>query len=102
MDNMMQQFATFLSEVASVLVVLACVVLYMRRRSNWIMLALIGEIGALVCRLVLAVEPKLFMELGFLRVLWPLSACVFATGLLGYAWFDTTDRANDTPQGTQP
>jgi len=101
MDNLAQQLATFLSEVASVLVVLACVVLYMRRRSSWIMLALIGEIVALVCRLILVVEPKMYMEMGFLRVLWPLSACIFAIGLLGYAWFETTDRANDTPPETR-
>ncbi len=101
MDNMLQQFANFLSEVASVLVVLACVVLYMRRRSNWIMLALIGELGALACRLVLVLSPKAYMDMPFLRVLWPLNACIFAIGLLGYAWFETTDRTAATPPEKQ-
>jgi len=100
--DIMQQLANGLSEIASIGVVIACAVLWMRRRATWILIALIGELGSLACRLALVLSPKLFMDWQFLRVLWPLNACIFAIGLLGYAWFETTDRTATATVGTQP
>ena len=100
--DMFQQLGNALSQIASIAVVIACAVLWMRRRSNWILIALIGELGSLACRLALILSPKLFMEWSFLRVLWPLNACIFAIGLLGYAWFETTQRTAATIPEVQP
>jgi len=85
-----QQIGNTLSEVASIGVVLACAVLWLRRRSGWLLLALIGELGSFACRIGLMLAPKLYSDMPLLRVLWPLNACIFAIGLLGYAWFETS------------
>jgi hypothetical protein len=100
--DIFQQLANGLSEIASIGVVIACVVLWMRRRSNWVLIALIGELGSLACRLALIMSPTLFTEWQFLRVLWPLNACIFAIGLLGYAWFESSDRTAVAIPEVQP
>lgn len=103
--DIFQQIANGLSELANVAVVLACAVLWMRRRSSWILIALIGELGTLACHLFFRLSPTLAGQMQFLRVLWPLNACIFAIGLLGYAWFETTPRAADATAanpGVQP
>ena len=105
MDSVLQHVATNLGQVANILVVLACAVLFMRRRSSWILIALIGELAALACHMLVVLSPQTYTQYAFLRLLWPLNSCIFAIGLLGYAWFETAPRADSaTPAnpGAQP
>ena len=103
MNGLFQQLANGLGQIAGILTLLACAVLYMRLRSTWIMIALIGEAGSLACRLVLMLSPQTFRDMQFLSVLWPLNACIFAIGLLGYAWFESGNRPAAAPAPeTQP
>ena len=100
----MNEIAQHLSQLASIGAVLACAVLWVRRRSGWALVALIGELASLSCSLAFSLAPDKFASMTFIRVLWPVNACIFAFGLLGYAWFDTTPRSDETATapGAQP
>ena len=88
-----------LSQVASIAVVVALTVLWLRMRSGWILLALIGELGALACSLAFTLFPAEVASMMVVRLLWPLNYCIFAFGLLGYAFSQTTRARAD---GAQP
>ena len=100
---MMQHLQMALSQLAGILVVIACVVLWLRRRSGWVLLALIGECGSLACSLAFTLAPTVFQNTNYLFLLWPLNALVFASGLLGYACLDAPRRDASAPAtGTAP
>jgi|GEM_PF-6638827 hypothetical protein len=77
--------ANLVSVIAGLLVLGACVLLWLRHQTLWPSLALAGQLVAVVCRLVLFV-PDGFARLPLLRVIWPVGVLVFAIGLAGHAW----------------
>ena len=92
MNDVVTHVQQALSQIAAIVLVIACAVLWLRKRSAWVMLALIGELGALACNLAFTLSPSIFMGLPAIRLLWPLNACIFAFGLLGYAWSESGTR----------
>jgi Na+-transporting NADH:ubiquinone oxidoreductase subunit NqrB len=67
-------------------VLAGCVLLWLHRRNAWALLALAGEAGTIACHAFLLITPSAFTEFPQLRVVWPLTALVFAVGFAGYAW----------------
>jgi Na+-transporting NADH:ubiquinone oxidoreductase subunit NqrB len=96
MDNSIEHIANSIAQLASIAVVTACTIVWLRRRSAWILLALLGELTSMCCSLAFTLSPTT-LDITFVRLLWPLSAGIFALGLLGYAWFDTADRNAAAP-----
>lgn len=99
MNEILQHLGNGLSQIASIAVVVACAVLWQRRRGGWVLLALIGQIGVFACHLALVLSPTAFANMPFLRVLWPINACIFAMGFLGYAWFETPAHTSEATRG---
>jgi ABC-type thiamin/hydroxymethylpyrimidine transport system permease subunit len=87
-SGLLQTLGTGLGHIASIAIVFAVAMLWMRRRTPWLMIALIGEIGSFACHVLVTLSPTMYMDLPILRVLWPLSSCVFALGLLCHALFE--------------
>ena len=102
MSDPLQHVQMALSQLAGLLVVIACVVLWVRRRSGWILLALIGECASLACSLAFSLAPHAFQNTRYLFLLWPLNALIFGAGLLGYACLDAPRRADVTPASGNP
>jgi hypothetical protein len=84
MNNPME-IANLISLVTGVLVLGACVLFWLRAKTPWVLLALVGQAVSVVCRLVLFV-PDLFTQFPAIRLVWPAGAFVFALGLAGHAW----------------
>jgi Na+-transporting NADH:ubiquinone oxidoreductase subunit NqrB len=101
MNDLVTHIQQALSQIAAITIVVALSVLWLRRRSGWVLLALIGELGVLACNLAFTLSPSTFASLPAMRVLWSLNACIFAFGMLGYAWSETTVRA-PAATGVQP
>jgi Na+-transporting NADH:ubiquinone oxidoreductase subunit NqrB len=87
-NDIWQVLGNGLGQVAGIALLIASVVLWSRRRTPWLLLALIGQLIAMACRLLFAVSPSVLTEVPVLRVVWPLGACVFALGLLAHACFE--------------
>jgi len=102
MNDPLQHVQMALSQLAGILVVIACVVLWLRRRSGWALVALIGESGSLACSLAFTLAPQQFQNMHYLFLLWPLNALIFAAGLLGYACLDAPRRAASEPVSGNP
>jgi len=95
MNELIMHIQQGMSQIATIAVVIALAVLWMRKRSSWALIALIGELGALSCNLAFTLSPTTFASIPAVRVLWSLCACVYAFGLLGYAWSETATRAGN-------
>jgi Na+-transporting NADH:ubiquinone oxidoreductase subunit NqrB len=95
MNDFTQSFSAILGALASVALLLACAVLWARRQTPWTLVALIGSVGSMLCRLVLGLSPTTYASLTPLHLLWPLMSCVLAIGLLGHAWFETSGKRSD-------
>jgi Na+-transporting NADH:ubiquinone oxidoreductase subunit NqrB len=87
-NDIWQVLGNGLGQVASIVLLIATVVLWSRRRTVWLALALAGQLIAMTCRLLFALSPMVLTEVPILRVVWPLASCLFALGLLGHAWFE--------------
>jgi len=86
--------ARMLSVLGGMLVLAACVLLWLRDKTSvWALLALVGQAVSMLCRLVLPV-PDLWVHLPPLRLVWPVAEMMFAVGLIGYAWteYDAAQR----------
>ena len=83
--NMPMDIANLISVLTGLLVLAACVLLWLRNKTSWVLLALAGQTVSVLCRLVLFV-PEAFAQFPALRLVWPLGAFVFAVGLAGHAW----------------
>src|SRR4249920_3223700 len=77
--------ANLISLVTGLLVLGACILLWLRSKTSWVLLALAGQGVSVLCRLVLFV-PDVFVQCPALRLVWPVGAFIFAVGLAGYAW----------------
>jgi Na+-transporting NADH:ubiquinone oxidoreductase subunit NqrB len=87
-NDIWQILGNGLGQVAGIALLIAILVLWSRRRTPWLSLALTGQIVAMSCRLLFALSPSVLAEIPLLRVVWPLASCLFALGLLGHAWFE--------------
>jgi hypothetical protein len=83
--NMPMDIANLISVLTGVLVLGACVLLWLRSKTSWVLLALAGQSVSVACRLLLFV-PDVFTQFPVIRMVWPIGALVFAIGLAGYAW----------------
>jgi Na+-transporting NADH:ubiquinone oxidoreductase subunit NqrB len=83
--NMPIDIANLISVLTGLLVLAACVLLWLRSKTSWVLLALAGQTVSVLCRLLLFV-PEAFTQFPPLRLVWPVGAFVFAIGLAGYAW----------------
>ena len=97
MNDLVTHVQQALSQLAAIVLVIALAILWLRKRSGWLLLALIGELGALACNLAFMLAPSTFASFPAMRVLWSLNAGIFAFGMLGYAWTETASR---TPPAT--
>ena len=97
MNDIVTHLQVGLSQIAMIAVVIALAVLWLRKRSGWALLALLGELGALACNLAFVLAPAAFANFPAMRVAWSLNACIFAFGLLGYAWSETKRPADAGP-----
>lgn len=77
--------ANLISVLSALLVLGACVLLWLRNQTLWMSLALAGQAVSVLCRFVLFV-PNAYMQFPIIRLVWPASALVFAIGLAGHAW----------------
>jgi hypothetical protein len=105
MSGLFQTFGNGLGHLASIAIVFAVALLWVRRRSPWLLIALIGQIGSFACHVFLALSPSMYMELPILRLLWPASSCIFALGLLGHALYEnaaSTSTAENTASDNSP
>jgi Na+-transporting NADH:ubiquinone oxidoreductase subunit NqrB len=87
-NDIWQVLSNGLGQVAGIALLLASVVLWSRRHTPWLLVALIGQLIAMACRLLFTLSPSMLTEVPILRVIWPLGSCVFALGLLGHAWLE--------------
>jgi hypothetical protein len=85
MNPMPMDIANIISVLTGVLVLGACVLLWLRSKTMWVLLALGGEAISVLCRLLVFV-PDLYTQIPAIRLVWPLAALLFAIGLIGYAW----------------
>ena len=77
--------ANLISVLSTLLVLGACVLLWLRNQTLWMSLALAGQAVSVLCRFVLFV-PNAYAQFPIIRIVWPLGALVFAAGLAGHAW----------------
>lgn len=83
------QIVNILGQIAGVLILLASIVLWFRRRTPWLLLVLLAQLVSMGCRAVLTLSPSVYMELSVLHLLWAASACAFGVGLLCHALLET-------------
>jgi len=88
------ELANIFSVLTGLLVLAACVLLWLRRPTSWVLLALAGQCVSVLCRLALFV-PDVYAQFPALRFIWPIGAFLFGVGLAGYAWteYETMQRA---------
>lgn len=77
--------ANLISALTMLLVLGACVLLWLRNQTLWMWLALAGQVVSVLCRIVLFM-PNAYAQYPIIRIVWPLGALVFAVGLVGHAW----------------
>jgi hypothetical protein len=87
-NDIWQFLGTGLGQITGVVLLVACAMLWLRRRTPWLLLALSGQIIAMMCRLLFSLSPTVLTEIPVFRIIWPLGSCLFALGLLGHAWFE--------------
>jgi hypothetical protein len=90
--------ANILSVVTGLIVLGACVLLWLRSKTSWVLLALAGQAVSVLCRLMLFV-PDVFKQFPEIRLVWPAGAFVFAVGLAGYAWTEYEQHQQRASQG---
>jgi Na+-transporting NADH:ubiquinone oxidoreductase subunit NqrB len=92
--NMPMDIANLISVLTGLLVLAACVLLWLRSKTSWVLLALAGQTVSVLCRLVVFV-PEAFTQFPALRLVWPVGAMIFAVGLAGHAWteYEASQRA---------
>jgi Na+-transporting NADH:ubiquinone oxidoreductase subunit NqrB len=100
MNDIWQVLGNGLGQITGVVLLVACAVLWLRRRTPWLLLALIGQIIAMMCRLLFSLSPSVLTEMPVFRIIWPLGSCLFALGLLAHAWFENT--ATSAVDGQEP
>ena len=100
MNDLLQVRGNGLGQITGVVLLVACAVLWLRRRTPWLVLALVGQIIAMLCRLLFSLSPSVLAEIPLFRVIWPLGSCLFALGLLGHAWFENA--ATSAVVGQEP
>ncbi|HST28445.1 MAG TPA: hypothetical protein VLK26_08775 [Rudaea sp.] len=83
--NMNLDIANLISVVTGLLVLGACILLWLRYQTQWVLLALAGQIVSVLCRFVLFV-PGAYMQYPVIRIVWPAGSLIFAIGLAGFAW----------------
>ena len=83
--NMSMDVANLISVLTGLLVLGACVLLWLRSQTLWMSLALTGQVISVLCRFVLFI-PNAFTQYPIVRVVWPLGSLLFAIGLAGHAW----------------
>lgn len=90
-----------LSMLTGILVLAACVLLWLRHGTLWTGLALAGQVIGFVSRIVLFV-PDLLREFPALQMVWPVGAMLFALGLVGHAWTEYEAFKQSGNQGANP
>ena len=90
------QLASSLGPLAGILILVASIVLWLRRRTPWLLLAMIAQIVATLCRVVLTLAPDTYSQAVVLHLLWPLAAVAFGAGLLCHALIESP-AASPTP-----
>jgi len=85
----MTDLSNIFSLAGSLLLLAACVLLWVRFKSIWILIALGGHLCSMLCRL--ALTPGTPIQYGdwrleVIRVIWPAASFAFAIGLTGFAW----------------
>jgi hypothetical protein len=83
MSNM--QLASIMGQVAGILVLSASVMLWLKWRSPWLLVAMVAQVFSTLCRVVLLLSPGLFTQTPALQLLWPLASAAFGVGLLCHA-----------------
>ncbi len=83
--NMAMDVANAMSVLTGLLVLGACVLLWLRHQTLWMSLALAGQVVSVLCRFVLFI-PDVFRQFPIIRLVWPVGALIFAIGLAGHAW----------------
>ena len=96
--NMPMDIANLISVLTGLLVLAACVLLWLRSQTPWTSLALAGQAVSVLCRLALFV-PDAFAQFPVLRLVWPGGAFVFAVGLAGHAWTEYEAGQRRSKQG---
>ncbi len=84
------QLVNTLGQLAGILILAASIVLWVRRRTPWLLVAMIAQIVGMACRVVLTLSQSLYTQMSFLHLLWPLAAGVFGAALLCHALLETT------------
>jgi Na+-transporting NADH:ubiquinone oxidoreductase subunit NqrB len=90
--------ANLISVLTGLLVLAACVLLWLRSKTSWVLLALAGQAVSVLCRLLVFV-PEVFTQFPLLRLVWPVGAFIFAVGLAGYAWTEYEEFRQRASQG---
>jgi hypothetical protein len=96
-------FANLVGFATTLLLLLACILLWLSSRSPWMMVASIAQGVVVLCHLVLTMDSAVYARNEALRLGWPIAGITFAIALTGYAWtiFDSARRARAV-QGIAP
>ena len=86
------QLAAVMGQLAGILILVAIIALWIRRRTTWLLIAMIAQIVGMLCRVVLTLSPSLYAETMPLHLLWPLASGVFGAALLCHALLETPAR----------
>ncbi len=89
--------ASMVGQLATLALMAATVLLWLRRRTPWLLVAMVGAVASMLCRALVGIAPSLYAEQQALRMFWPLASLVFAVGLLCHALIETPPRNGSSP-----
>jgi hypothetical protein len=83
--NSETQLVNILSQIGGIVILIAIIALWFRRRTLWLLVAMLAEVVSMGCRAVVTLAPALYMQLTALHVVWALASLMFGVGLLCHA-----------------
>jgi hypothetical protein len=96
-DHLLQQI---LSYITPLIFITAIAILWVRTRSQALLIALIAEIVGVGFRLVLLVDSSIYISMPMFGIAWNLASLIAGVGLLVYAV--ETNKPRPPAQGNPP
>jgi hypothetical protein len=97
--NSETQLVNILGQVGGIVILVAIIALWSRRRTTWLLVAMLAEVVSMGCRAVVTLAPALYVQMTGLHIVWALASLMFGVGLLCHALIELPAVA---PAGTPP
>jgi hypothetical protein len=97
--NSETQLVNILGQVGGIVILVAIIALWSRRRTTWLLVAMLAEVVSMGCRAVVTLVPALYVQMTGLHIVWALASLMFGVGLLCHALIELPAVA---PAGTPP